>query len=194
MIQHFIITSFSLGFAQIAGAGPQIKLYDGLGAMYLRMKQYDSALMYVNRSLNLSKKGNDRNQVLVGLKILSRVYKEKNDYKRAIQTLQELLKLAKQTGTRQFALHANFQMYQLFDHLKNKDSAYSHLQQYVLLKDSIDLDLSTQKLAFYKIKSEREQSQARINDLNDEKKLQRQQLEQTAQQKNFLIAGIGSML
>jgi len=67
------------------------------------------------------------------------------------------------------------------------------LQKYMALKDTIDKDLSAQKLAFYKIRSEKEKDQSRINLLNDEKKLQQQQLNQSAQQKNFLIAGIAAL-
>jgi hypothetical protein len=58
--------------------------------------------------------------------------------------------------------------------------------KYIILKDSIDLDLSSQKLAFYKIKSEREQAQSRINILNDEKKLQHQSCNKLPAKEFFL--------
>src|SRR5205085_116992 len=108
--------------------------------------------------------------------------------------VRELLQIAKKTGARQYKRDAHFLLYQLFDYYNSRESAYYHIRQYTILKDSIDKDMSAQKLAFYKIKSERENSQSKINTLNDEKKLQYQKLEQAAQQKNFLKAGIVAIL
>ena len=162
----------------------------GLSQVHLGLKNYDSALVYLNRNLVISKKASDQNQVMRVLLILIKTYKETGNYIRAIQNAQNLLLMANETGARQFIRDAHFLLYELFEHLHNKDSAYLHLKKYTTTKDSIDLDLSAQKLAFYKTKSEREQAQSRINNLNDERKLQQQKLKQTALQKKFLIAGI----
>lgn len=86
-----------------------------------------------------------------------------------MQTAQELMQISDETGARQYSRNAHFILYQIFDHLKKQDSAYSHLRQYTILKDSIDLDLSAQKLAFYKTKNEREKAGASIKLLNEEK-------------------------
>ena len=166
----------------------------GLSQVYLGLKNYDKALVHLNRNLIISKKSGDQNQVLRVLLILSKTYKETGNYASAIKNAQDLLLMASETGARQFIRDADFLLYELFDILHIKDSAYFHLKQYTTIKDSIDLDLSAQKLAVYKINSEREQAQSRINTLNDEKKLQHQKLQQAAQQKFFLIAGMVSLL
>ncbi len=181
-------------YAKTAGAGPLSKLYARLGELHLALKHYGTALVYLNDALNMHKKSNDRNQVMWVLLRLSKTYIEKRDYKRGMQTVQELLQIANETGARQYSRDAHFLHSELFEHLQKQDSAYSHLRQYTVLKDSIDLNLSAQKLAFYKTKSEREQAQSRFNILHEEKKLQQQQLKQTAQQKNLLIAGIAVLL
>ena len=103
--------------------------------------------------------------------------------------------MANETGARQYIRDAHLLLYQLFEQMQKKDSAYAHLQQYTILKDSIDLDLAAQKLLLYKVRSEKElKAQTRINVINEEKKLQQQQLKQTAQQKNFLIVGSIALL
>ncbi len=177
-------------YAKKGGAGPLSKLYACLGQVHLELKNYDTALVYLNEALNMSRKGNDRNQVMRVLLILSKAYGEKGDYKNSRENAEDLLQMADKTGARQFARDAHFVLYKAFNHLQKRDSAYVHLEKYTFLKDSVDMDLSYQKLAFNKTKSEREQAESRINVLNEEKKLQQQQLQQTAQEKNFLIIGI----
>ena len=166
----------------------------GLSQVHLGLKNYDTALLHLNRNLIISKKSGDQNQVMRVLLILSKIYKETNNYASAIKNAQELLLMATEKGARQFVRDSHLLLYKLFDILHNKDSAYIHLKNYTTIKDSIDLDLAVQKLAVYKTKSEREQAQSRINALNNEKKLQQQKLQQASQQKFFLITGIFSLL
>ena len=181
-------------YAKTAREGPACKLYASLGEAYFALKRYDTALLYLEDALNIFEKSKDRNQVMRMLLMLGKTYKEKGNYKSAMQTVRELLQIANETGARQFSRDAHLLLSEIFGHLHKQDSAYSHLRQYTILKDSIDLDLSAQKLAFYKTKSEREQAQSKISALNDEKKLQQQRIKQTAQQKNFLIVGIIAVL
>ena len=125
---------------------------------------------------------------------LSKAYKKKKNYKSALLNAQQLLQVANETGARQYIRDAHLQLYQLFVDIQKENSAFRHLQLYTILRDSIDVDLSAQKLAFYKIQSEREKAQLSINLLNKEKQLQQQQLQQSAQQKKFLISGIAALL
>jgi tetratricopeptide (TPR) repeat protein len=190
----FYYYSLFTDFAKKLGAGTIIKLNLGLGSLHLALKHYDTALVYSTEALKLSKTGNDKNQVMNGLLLLSKTYKEAGNYKMSMPIAMELLQTARETGARQHIRDSHFLLYELFDHFKKKDSAYHHLQQYTALKDSLDLDLSAQKLAFYKTKSERELAQSSITTLNDEKKLQHQKLQQAAQQKKVFIAGIIALL
>ena len=163
------------------------------GTLYLARKQYDSALLYLNKALIHKKRINDLAVVQPVLLNLSKAYKETGNTKMALHYAWELLHTSEKTGARQHTRDAHFMLYQLFVQSGNKDSAFSHLQKYTVLKDAIDKDLSAQKLAFYKIRAEKEKDQARIDLLNEEKKLQQQQLKQTAQQRKFLIIGIAGI-
>lgn len=163
------------------------------GTLYLARKKYDSALLYLNKALTRSKKINDLAVLQPVLLNLSKVYKETGNIPMAMSFARELLTTAAKTGARQNTRDGHFILYQLFAQTGNRDSAFRHLQKYTMLKDTIDKDLSAQKLAFYKIRSEKEKDQARIDVLNEEKKLQFQQLKQTAMQKKFLIAGVAAL-
>ncbi|MEO6330513.1 MAG: histidine kinase, partial [Ginsengibacter sp.] len=181
-------------YAQTAGAGPLSKLYTGLGELHLKLKNFDTALVNLNQALNIIKKARDKNQVMRILLPLSTTYKEKGNYAQAIKIANELLEMANENGARQFIRDAHFMLYGLFEHLEKVDSAYYHLRQYTIIKDSIDLNLTAQKLQFYKIKEQNEKAQASINILNDEKKLQQQRLKETAKQRKILLTGIVVLL
>jgi tetratricopeptide (TPR) repeat protein len=163
------------------------------GTLYLARKKYDSALLHLNKALTRSKTINDLAVLQPALLNLSKAYKEIGNTQMAILYARELLKTAAKTGARQNTRDGHYMLYQLFAESGNRDSAFKHLQKYTTLKDIIDKDLSAQKLAFYKIKSEKEKDQGRINLLNEEKKLQQLRINQTAQQKKFLIAGIAAL-
>jgi LytS/YehU family sensor histidine kinase len=81
-------------------------------------------------------------------------------------------------------------LYELFDRVKDNNRAYFHLKKYTSIKDSIEADLAAQKLSFYKIKTEREKAQTSIKLLNDEKKLEQQQLQKEALIKKILAASL----
>ncbi len=172
---------------------PNNQLYSRRGELYIAFKNYDTALVYLNKSLNDAEKANARNQEMWILLRLGKAYKEMGNNKKALQIARELLQIAQETEARQYIRDGHFLLYELFVQSGIQDSSLIHLQKYTALKDTIDKDLSAQKLAFYKIRSEKEKDQSRINLLNDEKKLQQQQLNQSAQQKKFLIAGIAAL-
>ena len=172
---------------------PNAALNPRLADVYIELKKYDTALMVLNKSLIHSKKSGNYGELMWIISRLSKLHKETGDTKTAAGYAQELLRLAKEKEARQYIKDAHFLLFQLFDP-DNKDSAYFHLQQYIVLKDSIDKDLSAQKLAFYKTKDEREKALSGISLLHEEKKIQQFQLKQSAQQKVILASGIGLLL
>ncbi|MEP6951297.1 MAG: histidine kinase [Ginsengibacter sp.] len=190
-LHYFLLFSY---YAKTAGAGPLIKLYESLGELHLALKHYDSTLVFLNRALNMSTKANDRNQVMKVYLILGKTYQASGKYEKALENARVLSQVANETGAKQNIRDAHLLLYQVFDHLHKHDSALAHLKKYVAVKDSIDLDLSAQKLAFYLIRSEREKAETDVKFLNEKSRLQQQQLKQTALQKTFLLAGITALL
>ena len=182
-------------YANTQNPGQIGKFYAVMGELHLDVKRFDSALIYLNRALSSHKKTEDNYQVMLNLRLLATAYKENGAYEKAMQTARELSQMANATEARQCIRDAHLLLYQLFEQKQKKDSAYAHLQQYIILKDSIDLDLAARKLLLYKVRSKKElEAQTRISVINEEKKLQQQQLKQSAQQKNFLIAGSIALL
>ena len=160
------------------------------GTFYLAQKKYDSALLYLNNALAHSKSINDLAVAQPVLLNLSKVYEETGNSPMAMIYTRELLQTSNKTGARQHTRDGHFMLYRLFAQSGNRDSAFSHLQKYTLLKDTIDKDLLTQKLGFYKIKAEKEKDQINIALLKEEKKIQQLQLNETSQQQKILITAI----
>jgi len=170
------------------------KPYALLGGLCLKLGLYDSALFYLNTSLIDFKETNNRNWVMRVLFELGKTYKESGDNSPALEMARELLRLANETGARQYKRDAHLLLFELFDSTKKTDSAHYHLKQYTELNQAIDIDISARKLEFYKTASEREQSQLKLALLNQQKQLQQEEIKQSSQQKQFLLIGMLALI
>ncbi len=166
------------------------KPYALLGTLYLEMKKYDTALVYLRQAFKDFQEVNDRNWEMRVLLELGRTYRETGDQKTAVDLTRKLLSSAEETGARQYIRDAQFLLYELYDRLQKKDSAYKYLREYTVLNRSIDIDISARKLAFYKTLRERDQAKLKIDLLNKEKELQQEELNRTVQQRRFLFISI----
>lgn len=165
-----------------------------MAEIYVAREQYDIALQYLNNALIYFEGITDRNQVMWTLLRLVKAYEGKKNNSSALQAAYKLLRIATETGARQYVRDAHFMLYKLFDVQQKNDSAYHHLQQYIVLKDTIDADQAEQKLAFFRSEIETEKAQAGIVRLTKEKELQEMKLHQYSLQKYFLIVGIVFLL
>ena len=170
------------------------KPYALLGGLNLELKNYDTALFYLKSALNDFKAVNNRNWIMRVLLELGRTYQRTGNTTLAIETTRELLLNSEETGARQYTRDAHFLLFELFDLQKKKDSAFEHLKQYTALHNSMDIDISARKLAFYKMAHEKEQAQLKIDLLNNQKQLQQEELKQTAMQRKFLFIGILALM
>ncbi|QDK79869.1 tetratricopeptide repeat protein [Spirosoma sp. KCTC 42546] len=166
------------------------KTYALLGGLYLKLKNYKTALSYLNISLTDFKIDNNRNWVMRVLLELGKTYKETGEVNKSISTINELLTYAEESGAKQYMRDAHYLLFQLFEDLNQENRAYLHLKRYTTLNNEIGIDLSVRKLAFYKTSYEREQAQLKITLLNQQKQLQQEELKQTAQQRQFLFIGL----
>ncbi|WP_162390454.1 tetratricopeptide repeat-containing sensor histidine kinase [Spirosoma endbachense] len=166
------------------------KAYALLGGLYLKLEKYDTALFYLNIALTDFEKDNNRNWIMRVLLELGKAYKESGEVSKAIKTTNELLTTAEESGARQYIRDAHYLLFQLFDRLEQKNSAYLHLKQYTALNNEIGIDISARKLSFYKTSHEREQAQLKIALLSQQRQLQQEELKQASQQREFLYMGI----
>src|SRR5688572_6059807 len=143
-----------------------------MAEVYIAREQYDTALLYLNNALNYFESVTDRNQMMWTLLRLAKANEAKKNYSAALHNARKLLRIASETGARQYIRDAHFMLYNLFDVRQKDDSAYNHLRLYTALKETIDADQAEQKLAFFRSEIETEKAQAGIDRLTKEKQLQ----------------------
>jgi hypothetical protein len=98
--------------------------------------------------------------------------RQQKNYSAALHNARELLRIANETGARQYTRDAHDMLFKLFDVQQKNDSAYHHLRQYTALKETIDADQAEQKLAFFRSEIETEKARAGMDRLTKEKQLQ----------------------
>jgi tetratricopeptide (TPR) repeat protein len=166
------------------------KPYFLLGELYRDIGKYDSSLYYLPIALHGFRKVNDRNWLMRSLLELGKVSKDIGQPKQAIAYSRELLDFAEHSGARQYSRDAHYLLYELFESLHMTDSAYSHLREYSTLNNAIDIEVSAQKLAFFKASAPLEQAVLKIDLLNKQKQLQQEEIKQSARQKLLLFIGL----
>ena len=100
---------------------------------------------------------------------LVKAYEAKRNYPAALYNARKLLRIASETGARQYVRDAHAMLYKLFDVQQKNDSAYHHLRLYTALKETIDADQAEQKLAFFRSEIETEKAQGRHRQVNERK-------------------------
>lgn len=64
----------------------------GIGKAYLEKKEYEKALKYIETGIEISKKLKTKDGMKYGYEMLNKIYKQKNDYQKALETY-ELYKI-----------------------------------------------------------------------------------------------------
>ena len=121
---------------------------------------------------------------------LGKTYKEVGDLKSAAANANELLAASQESGARQYVRDARYLLFQLSDAIGDKASAYVHLKEYTILNNTIDIDVSARKLAFFNALNEREQARLKIDLLAKEQQLQQEELNRSYEQNKFLLISI----
>jgi tetratricopeptide (TPR) repeat protein len=166
------------------------KPYALLGEMYVSMGKYDTALYYLNTALRGFEQVNDKNWVMRTLLEMGKAYNALHKPDQATTYLNLLLTNADVSGAKQYLLGANYLLYKIDEGRGDYKSAYSHLKEYTDLNKAIGITLSARKLAFFKASAQLAQAKLKIDLLNREKQLQKEELKRVSQQRMFILIGV----
>jgi signal transduction histidine kinase len=131
----------------------RVVLYDNLGAAYLKLKDYSTALMYLNKAINA------KINIINGVKIppyikLAQIYIETGNYAKADESLKQsklyLDKYRKDNLEYEIQWYKHYAEY-LFK-LNQPVEAYQYQKKYVTLKDSVEATTSN----IYRVNVDRE--------------------------------------
>ncbi|WP_147314060.1 histidine kinase [Deminuibacter soli] len=158
-----------------------------MAQILLTQGQHAQAMEMLLTAYQFFKHGQDNNQVLKTLQLLGQASLDINRPQDALQYGRESIDLAMRTGAAQYLRDGNALLWHAYHSTGNTDSAYVYLTRYTALNNSIDVEQSARKLAFYKASIKNQENEARICQLE-------QQRETNNMRINMLLAGIGALL
>jgi tetratricopeptide (TPR) repeat protein len=159
------------------------RLQISLSEFFSLQKQYDKALKHALRALPYITKSNERLLEMRALLDIAKNYSATQNDDSALHYATAGLKLASQTGGREFMMDGYNILYSIYDHRHRTDSAYFYYRQYITMRDLILSDQIKGRLASYSYEQ-------RIELLNKEKEIQEANLQKASLLKNIFIAGI----
>lgn len=157
------------------------------GEYFHFLKQYHTALPYLKKGLIYHSQFKDFAQTKRTLLDIAKVYSAIQQNDSAIRYAQEGLAMALQAKAKPHIRDGYEILYSVYDRMNKADSAYHYYRNYIDMKEMVMNDQMKGKIAAYKHEQE-------ITSLNKEKQLQQQKLNQTAEQRRFLIIGIAGLL
>ena len=158
-----------------------------IAQILIQQQQYPQAMDKLLEAYHFFTHGHDNNQVLRTLNLLGQACLAVHQVTAALHYARSSLSLAQQTGSQQYQRDANALLWRIYDSEHHTDSAYQYLVRFTALNDSIDLDQSTRKLAFYKTTEQNQRSEARIALLENQRKAGMQRI-------NMLLGGIFGLI
>lgn len=111
----------------------------GIGTAYSFKLQYDSALVYYNKALEISCRANNNEMKAYVLSSIAGCYEAKNDFEKANEYATKVINLGVSDCTNMYEVKGNSLM-----HLNRLDSAYYYLKLSVT-----STDLNTKAIAYY---------------------------------------------
>ncbi|MEX1239707.1 MAG: histidine kinase [Cyclobacteriaceae bacterium] len=164
-----------------------------LARIYLNTGRYDEALALTKAGgIATVKKSSPR--PYGSLLLVARIYIHKRDWKAALKFATEGFDLAKKRKSRPSVMEGYELLSKIYHALGRDDHAYANLRQYTLLKDSILNRQFLWRLNNYKKAADDEKKKASVELLMKDNDIKDQQLKQEDLLKNFLIAGIISLV
>jgi tetratricopeptide (TPR) repeat protein len=163
----------------------------GLGAAYLQINNYDSALIFTQQAMPALRKRNVNGKILIQpLLNIGFAYSGIKQYAKAMRYARDGMGLAKKLGDRPEIMRGYQLLSEIHHGLKNHDSAYVYILKYYTIKDSIQNKQFLLRLYNYKKAAEDEKKQSHIGLLKKDNKIKAQQLKQEGLIKKMLIAGL----
>lgn len=166
-------------------------VYSALGVLSLQKSDLDNAETYIRQSLDISLKSGDKNSIANGHILLGKVLFNKGLRTESMESTQVGLNTARLARNRPLIMEAYSEMAKILMALNQPNEAYSFLDQYIQLKDS----LYNEQMAIQLTKANRK-FEVTDNGL-DPGILLRQNLEQTLNIRNnfrLKIALFGSLV
>ena len=148
-----------------------------LGDIAMQREKYDKAEKYYQKSYTLCKDSKSNILIINVILRLGKVNKSRKEYNKAIAYLLETEKLSAQYSYRDELLESYQFLSSSFKENKQIENAYSYLEKYNSLYDSIYNDKNAKRIQLLSSQFESEKKQAQIELLNKEKIIQEEYIQ-----------------
>jgi tetratricopeptide (TPR) repeat protein len=165
-------------------------ILQSLSETYLARKEYDSALIISTNLLESFNKSDDRVHLMTALLNVGRSYAGKNNFSAALKFANEGITLAKAAHAQQCMIDGYQLISSIYSRTGHFDSAFSYLNKYTVLKDSVLTHKFLSRLSYYASVSEDDKKQATLTLLDKDNKIKEVQLKQQSLVNKILIGSI----
>lgn len=157
------------------------------GEYFLFLQQFTTALPYLMQGLAIDRQRNDHRQMNRVIIDIAKTYAALSENDSALHYARQGLTMALLTEAKPLMRDAYEILYNVFNRLQVKDSAFVYYRDYIKQKEAVMNDQTKGKLAAYNYEH-------KIDVLAKEKKAQQQEIAQASFQKKLLLFGIGVIL
>jgi tetratricopeptide (TPR) repeat protein len=161
-----------------------------LSETYLARKEYDLSLTISSDLIKIFKNDDDRVHLMSALLNAGKCYAGKNNFNAALKFATEALALAKAGHAQQCMIDGYQLISNIYSHTGHYDSAFSYLNKYTVLKDSVLTHKFLSRLTYFASVSEDDKKQATLNLLDKDNKIKEVQLKQQSLVNKILIGSI----
>lgn len=165
--------------------------YSNIGAGFLEIDKTDSAIYYVKKALQIDRQLKDNYGLNTDLYWLSKAYFQAGEYGAAIETAKESIDLAEDLVVKSELLKILSDSYAA---LGQNTEALRHLQEFLMVKDTLYNKDQQQTIAELETKYETERKEQEIKLLENEKKLTAIQLARSENQRLFFLIAAALLL
>lgn len=147
----------------------------------------DSSFKYYQRSFNLNQKVDNKFGMIYGVWGMSDIDMKKGEIKDALKNYHTALNLSKTINAKSEEFNLYWKLYKVFETLKNQDSGYFYLRNYIYAKNALENEEQTKALLRQESKYEIEK---RVAEQKEE--IEREKLVEAEKNrwKNYVIIGV----
>ncbi len=142
-------------------------VYLNIGNVFLNKEtESDSALFYLNKALVLA---NETDKTLLSeiYSGLGMYYQNNNNNIKSLEAYKKVLSLSQLNKDMSDEKNAHFDLYSIYRKIGNKDKALTHLEKYIEIKDTLDIENAKVTIANLESKFENERKQLQIEKLKE---------------------------
>ncbi len=165
-----------------------------LGRVYMIKKEFDKAIQYQKKAMELATKFESKNDMTISLVGLAQTYQRKGDLKLSLQAYKE----AEETGTETDAAYRLKDIYEgqteIYSRLRDYSNAFKYQYLLIGVKDTIYNIEKDKKLQGTEFHFEMEKKKDQINLLTKDAQIQQQELHRQKMVRNSFIGGFAVVL